>query len=127
MSQLLVTVESTNQHFTTNIKIGNHSLVADEPLEIGGSNKGPAPAELLLASLGSYTAITLQMYASHKQIPLSKVSIQLSINEAIITRTIHLSGNITPEQKEKLLTVANKCPVHKLLTGTPLAIETLIK
>jgi len=97
---------------------------ADEPLEEGGANTGPAPHRLLLSALGACTAITLQMYAARKQWPLQHVDVELAFNPEgtpepgnDIPRVITLQGALDDEQRERLLQIANKCPIHKVLTG----------
>ncbi|MGY3038433.1 putative redox protein [Rhodanobacter sp. TND4EL1] len=97
---------------------------ADEPIEDGGANNGPAPHRLLLSALGACTAITLQMYAARKQWPLRRVGVDLQFNPEgapasgnDITRVITLQGDLSDEQRARLLQIANACPIHKVLTG----------
>ncbi|HEX4648239.1 MAG TPA: OsmC family protein [Steroidobacteraceae bacterium] len=101
-----------------------HRWLADEPLEAGGANEGPSPTTLLLSALGACTAITVRMYAARKSWPLAGVEVQLEFNPEgapaegnDIRRRIALRGELTEEQRERLLDVANKCPLHRLLTG----------
>jgi uncharacterized OsmC-like protein len=115
------------------ITAGNHRLVADEPKEAGGSDEGPDPYSLLLASLGACTSMTLQLYAKRKNWPLEKVEVRLSHSRihaedcedcqtkdgkvSRIDRRISLTGPLSDEQKTRLLEIAQHCPVHRTLTS----------
>jgi putative redox protein len=104
---------------------GAHEWLGDEPLEAGGGGRGPSPHQLVLSGLGACTAITLRMYADRKRWPLSGVSVELQLNPdgaparggSEIRRRITLHGDLTAEQRERLLQVANACPVAKTLGG----------
>lgn len=117
--------------FTTEIKSGDHFLLADEPKSVGGNNLGPSPYDLLLSSLGACTAMTLKMYADRKKWDLGEINIELNHSKDyakdcetcengsskidIIEKVIHISGDLDQKQKSRLLEIADKCPVHKTL------------
>ncbi len=132
MSTSLITAitELDQSHYKTKVFAGGHLIYADEPEELGGTDEGMAPGALLLASLGSCTAITIRMYADRKEIPLETIKIDLAIckeeemsKETTISRKIEFSGDISPEQRDRLMQIADKCPIHKLLSN-PIRILT---
>lgn len=104
------------------IEIGPHVLVADEPADAGGDDAGPSPLDFLLAALGACTSMTVKMYAERKGWPLRGVEVRLEQGREgdahVIRRKIALEGDLTGEQRQRLLEIANKCPVHRTLTGT---------
>ena len=114
-------------HYQQSVRIGSHHLIADEPISAGGCDAGPAPYDYLLAALGSCTSMTLRMYAERKAIQLSAISVELT-HEKIdtesagkidhITRRITLTGELSPEQSQRMLEIANKCPVYRTLSGS---------
>jgi len=108
-------------HYQTTVTSAGHTLIADEPETSQGTNQGMSPYSLLLASLGSCTAITLRMYADRKMWVVDSIAIKLDmyrINaDTVIERKITFTGNLTAEQRNRLLTVANSCPIHQILTG----------
>lgn len=118
-----VLVENTTNRYTQKITIGDHILYSDEPKELKGDDKGGAPFELLLSALGSCTSITLSMYAEMKGINLDIISVRLNYippnkldnSPSRITRKIHLEGDFTEEQHQRMLEIADRCPVHKTL------------
>jgi uncharacterized OsmC-like protein len=131
MNEPDVVVRGAASGFAQEIVIGPHRLTADEPIEVGGTETGPSPYDLLLAALGSCTSMTISLYARTKKWPLESVTIHLRhsrIHAADcrecetkmgkidrIERKIHLIGSLEPEQHEKLLEIADKCPVHRTL------------
>ncbi len=116
-----VSVEWAAGKFAQHIEVGGHRLRADEEPAKGGDNSGPAPHELLLAALGSCTAMTLKVYAERKGWPLQDVRVTLNgatgEGGLVITRDIVLDGNLDAEQRQRLIEIADKCPVHKTLAG----------
>jgi putative redox protein len=118
-----------NEHYTTHLFSSTNEMIADEPLSVGGKDKGFSPDELLLSSLAACTSITLRMYANRKQWPLEKTEVNVTLardavqNSTSIHREIQLFGNLSDEQKKRLLEIANDCPIHKTLTN-PIHITT---
>ncbi|WOF43573.1 OsmC family protein [Sphingopyxis indica] len=111
-------------HYRTEIAVGGHSLVADEGPGLGGQNAGPAPYDLLLASLGACTAITLRMYADRKDWPLESVEVGLRLTgrrEAMrIERTLTIAG-LDADQQARLADIAERTPVTLTLkNGLPI-------
>ena len=125
-----IKVSSTNDRYRQKININDKfELTADEPISIGGNDAGATPVELVVAGLGSCKAITLKMYAERKGWELTHVDANIfhqKINQKYqITAHLHLEGDLTDEQKQRLLEIADKCPVHKLLQSS-VEIETLL-
>lgn len=120
-----------HEHYVTKLSMRGHLLVADEPVDNGGKDAGPTPSELVLAGLAACTASTLRMYIDRKDWDVERIDLELSIQTektetgqiSRIDRVINITGNITDEQKARLLEIADKCPVHKLLTN-PIEIKT---
>ena len=110
---------STDFNYLTQVYAGIHSFVADEPEADGGANVGPNPYQLLMASLATCTSITLRMYAARKAWSIGDFEVLCDLNPATnaISRTIKFAQLTDPEQLKRLLQMADKCPVHKLLTG----------
>ena len=132
-----------DEKFTTNLKVGDHYLIADEPKSFGGNNFGPSPYEFLSAGLAACTVMTIQMYARRKNWNVGNVSVHIdySKDHAIdcqecekdsskidtFKREIKLVGNLTDEQKAKLIQIADKCPVHKTLHSKTQIITKLVE
>jgi putative redox protein len=101
---------------------GGHSIVVDEPAEVGGTDSGPRPTQLLAASLAGCTAITVEMYAARKgwDVGPIEVDVDLSYEGAVPTTysvALKLPRQLSEEQRRRLLAIAAKCPVHKVLVG----------
>jgi len=142
MSDVIVTSLS---NLKNEVRYGeNHTLITDEPLEVGGEGAGPDPYTLLLAALGSCISMTTKLYAKRKGWPLERVTVRLR-QERIhgkdcvectnaaqgsegyvirIQRTVTFEGNLDEEQRARLQEIAHKCPVHKTLTS-PIVITDL--
>lgn len=121
----VVVAENGEGRYQQAVTAGAHRLLADEPVSMGGADAGPAPYDYLLTALGACTSMTLRMYAELKKLPLTRVSVALS-HEKIevdgqkvdrITREITLEGELTPEQRQRMLEIANRCPIHRTLSG----------
>jgi putative redox protein len=103
---------------------GQHHLIADEPASLGGSDGGPGPFDFIMAGLGACTSMTLRMYAERKDLPLTGIQVELvhskvdrdGVTTDHIQRNITLEGELTAAQRERLLEIANKCPVHRALS-----------
>lgn len=96
--------------------------LSDEPENVGGSNLGPKPTELLLSALASCKLITVQMYASRKEWPLEDIEIELTILEkgspTVVEKKIRFKGELSDDQKERLLDISGRCPVAKMLSNS---------
>ena len=121
--------------FVTEITAGQHHLIADEPEDSGGTDLGPSPYGYLLSALGACTAMTLRMYADHKKIDLKEVKVKLTHEKVHandggdtdgkkakidqIKRFIQLEGDLSEDQRNRLIEIADRCPVHKTIEGKP--------
>lgn len=116
-----VTVGWAGGTLSQDIAVAGHHVRADEEKAKGGEDTGAAPHELLLAALGSCTAMTLKVYAERKGWPLQDVQVTLSGQQTpgglVIARQVSLRGDLDSEQRQRLLEIADKCPVHKSLVG----------
>jgi putative redox protein len=137
-----IVVHTGRQGFRTDINANGHSLVADEPVSVGGTNAGPTPYDYLVTGLGACTSMTLRMYADHKQWPLEEVKVTLRHQKIYaedceeceakdtkidqIEREIQLIGDLDEGQRQRLLEIADKCPVHKTL-HSELRVRTVEK
>jgi putative redox protein len=126
-----VIVRAGRYGFAQEITAGRHTLRADEPVGVGGTDTGPNPYDLLLAALGSCTSMTVRLYADRKKWPLHEVTVRLSHEKIYardclecetkegrldqVTREIELTGPLDAEQRARLLQIADRCPVHQTL------------
>lgn len=131
VGEVLVTEE--NKKFLRNLYTQSHHYLADEPAVNGGSDLGPDPYELLLMSLGACTSMTLRMYANHKKLPVEGIEVRLKHDRihardcedcessdgyiSRIERVIRYQGELSDEQHQRFMEIADKCPVHKTLKG----------
>lgn len=123
----MVTAIIGQDHYRTELIASGKTIIADEPEELGGTNAGPAPGEFLMISLASCTAITLRMYADRKKWDVDKIKVEVASekidNTTFFKREISLEGNLEEDQRQRLLQIANSCPVHKVLSN-PIEIST---
>ena len=119
--------------FRTEVEAGPHRFIVDEPLDAGGTAEGPTPYDLLAGALGACTSMTLHYYAKREKLPLAGVDVTVShdrqhakdcadcvLQSGFIHRfrvAIRLRGDLTPEQRQRLLEIANRCPVKKTLSS----------
>ena len=126
-----VVVEEEGARYAQRVRAGKHAFVADEPEEKGGADRGPNPYDLLLSALGACTTITVRMYADLKKIPLRRVSVKLRHEKIpaaecpdcetkegkvdVIEQEVTLDGDLSAEQRARLMQIAGRCPVHRTL------------
>ena len=122
----------TRLYRTEIISASDNIIIADEPQDMGGKNLGFSPAELLASSLASCTLITLRMYINRKGWEVSEINIKVDFerdveqNVSSFIRKIEVTGKIDETQRQKLHIIADKCPIHKILTHTNKIQTTLI-
>lgn len=133
----------TDEKYTTQIWSGNHHWIADEPKKAGGDNLGPSPYDMLSAALGTCTAMTLRMYANRKKWDLQEVEVHVENNKEhiedlsdsdrptakidVFRRYIEIKGDLDKKQMNRLLEIADKCPVHKTLSTSNKIITELVE
>lgn len=127
----------------TTIQASNHTFYADEPVEDGGTDTGPSPTEMLMGALGSCIAITMRLYADRKGWDLQGVEIDLDFERFRgseydaydgderyvheIRKAIVLHGDLTDKQRERILEIGGKCPVHRLIATPSFFVEELLE
>jgi uncharacterized OsmC-like protein len=135
----VVVAESGTGRYTQKITVGRHVLIADEPVSAGGRDAGPNPYELLLAALGACTSMTLRMYADRKGLPLRRATVRLRHDRvhakdcsqakdktgmlSRIRREIDLEGQLSDQDRQRLMEMADHCPVHRTLSSQ-IVLET---
>ena len=106
--------------YTNDVTVRGHKQYVDEPLEFNSADLGPSPFEYVCAGLGGCTTVTLRMYAGRKEWPLEHVSCLVSHEKRdgvnVFTRKITLTGDLDADQRARLIEIAGKCPVHKMLS-----------
>jgi putative redox protein len=126
-------IVQSEENLKQKITLGKHTMIADEPVDAGGTDQGPDPYSILLAALGACTSMTLKLYSKNKNWDLQNVHVTLSIEKIHakdcaecetregkidrITREIKLEGNLSEEQRARLREIAKRCPVHRTLTS----------
>jgi uncharacterized OsmC-like protein/pimeloyl-ACP methyl ester carboxylesterase len=129
----VVVRETRNSKFQQTISAGPHWMLADEPIGAGGEDTGPGPYDFVLAGLGACTSMTMRMYADRKSLPLERVTVTLTHSKIHaqdcaecetkagmldqIDRVIAIEGALDAEQRQRLMEIADKCPVHRTLTS----------
>ncbi|HCA07201.1 OsmC family protein [Chryseobacterium sp.] len=129
---MAVTVKASlgKTKYYTEVTAGENQIITDEPIDKGGQNKGFNPMEILATSLASCTAATLRMYIERKEWDIENISVEVELENfpltkrAIFKRDISFEGVLDDEQLKRLHTIADACPVHKILTND---IEILTK
>lgn len=118
--------------YTTDLSVRAHAFRADEPLKDGGRDAGPTPIELLLAALASCTAITVRMYADRKEFPVREINAVAQRTDSgkgaleSVKVSLSFTGELSDEQRQRILEVSKKCPVHKSLSAG-VKIETVLE
>jgi len=140
--QLVAHLDLVDDNFTTSIQTENHFLIADEPASVGGDDFGMSPYELLNAGLAACTTMTLKMYAARKKWDLREVYVYTSHSKVHyddvenpedkkksidkITKKLRFIGDLSGEQKQRLLEISSKCPVHRTLAGEVVFYSALL-
>lgn len=136
-----ISIRSEHDYRTT-IQIRDHLLIADEHIQDGGSDEGPTPMEMLTGAIGGCVAVTTRAYAQRKQWALEGISVEVEMErykredypdydgEApyvyVVRERITFEGALTDEQKEQLMTIAGKCPIHRVLESPVLFTKALV-
>ena len=125
----IITASIGTNHYQTTLSSASNTYIADEPVDMGGADKGFSPSELLASALATCTCVTLRMYADRKGWPLDDVRTEVTFtrdsttNSSDFKRSISLVGALSEEQRARLLVIANGCFIHKTLSN-PIRITT---
>lgn len=115
-------IETDGSRYANRVTMGSHSLISDEPERLGGENLGPNPFELLGAALAVCTSMTIRMYAERKGWDVQNLEVTVDHSRErgheTFTRTISFNGAHTEEERERLIDVSHRCPVHKVMEGS---------
>ncbi|MDQ4141147.1 MAG: OsmC family protein [Bacteroidota bacterium] len=139
MSAVIVSADRSSGLAAT-VKMGNQTMVIDESGAVTGEDTGPGPMDYIMSALGSCTVITLHMYAQRKNWPLERAEVTLQQRtlsnpestvgmgnkRTVISKTLQLSGDLTPEQIERLKDISSRCPIQKTLEAGILVETTLV-
>lgn len=112
-------------HYHATLRTTRHHWSADEPVENGGQDTGPTPSQMVLGALAACKLITTRMYADRKNWPVGSITVELEMDVDFAARPaqtqircrLHAEGDLDEEQRQRLVTIADKCPTHRLLTG----------
>ncbi|QTD37513.1 OsmC family protein [Polaribacter batillariae] len=119
----------TNKNYLAEAKMRNHFAVIDEPVNAGGDDNGPTPVEYLLTAIGSCVSITLRMYAERKGWDVGEITVNVSQikdeNGTHLSEEISFSKEINEEQRKRLLVIAGKCPVAKMVKGETKIVSSI--
>ncbi|WP_347174766.1 OsmC family protein [Polaribacter uvawellassae] len=130
MSNANSNVVLTNRNYLAEAKMRNHFAVIDEPVSLGGDDNAPTPVEYLLTAIGGCVAITLRMYSERKGWELGEITVNVTQNEdengKYVSEEISFEKEITDDQRTKLLEIAGKCPVARMVKGET-RVENKIK
>lgn len=136
MPKIIATAEVTNkdENYTSTVRVNQHQLLVDEPLEKGGKDAGPGPGDYLCAALASCKAITLRMYAQRKKWDIGEIKVTANLvlgNETASGNNtffcqLNITGDLDDEQQKRLLIIANSCPLHRLLSKPSDIVTTIM-
>ena len=114
--------------YKTELRTDTHTIIADEPVNVGGTDLGPSPGDLIRMSLASCMAITMRMYANRKGFPVTAIEVKVfseDVDGTLFTSIVRIEGSLDQSQRERMLIIGKKCPIHKLLIN-PIAINATL-